>query len=91
MDGYPKRDTVFQLLYLISSMRSVRCFLFSLLFMRVLFASTASWFGFIAVFFLYFFTYLPISSLTVGIRLKVREEEEKSNMQCSSLQERKMI
>ena len=53
--------------YFISLMRSVECFLFSLLSMRVLLASAASWFGCVAILSLYFSAYLPISSLTVDI------------------------
>ena len=49
MDGYPKRDTIFGFDYFISLMRSVGCFLFSLLSMRVLLASVAGWFGCVAV------------------------------------------
>ena len=72
MDGYLKRDTIFQLLCFISLVRSVGCFLFSLLFMRVLLDSTANWFGFLAILSLYSFAYLPISSLTVGIFRSLR-------------------
>ena len=53
--------------YFISLMRLVECFLFSLLSMRVLLASAASWFGCVAILSLYFSAYLPISSLTVDI------------------------
>ena len=34
MDGYPQRDTIFEFDYFISLVRSVRCFLFSLLSME---------------------------------------------------------
>ena len=67
MDGYPQRDTIFQFDYFIYSMRSVRCFLFRLLSMRVLPASAVSWFGCVTVLSSYFSAYLPISSFTVGI------------------------
>ena len=40
--------------------------------MRVLLASAASWFGCVAVLSFYFFAYLPISSLTVGIFKSLR-------------------
>ena len=67
MDGYPQWDTIFEFDYLISLVRSVRCFLFSLLSMRVLLASAANWFGYVAVLSLYFSACLSISSLTVSI------------------------
>ena len=72
MDGYPQRDTIFKFVYFISLVRSVECFLFSLLSMRVLLASTASWFGCVAILSLYFTAYLPISSLIVGIFKSLR-------------------
>ena len=40
--------------------------------MRVLLASAASWFGCIAVLYLYFSAYLQISSLTIGIFKSLR-------------------
>ena len=43
------------------------CFLFSLLFIRVLLASAAGWFRCVAVLSLYFSAYLSIYSLTVDI------------------------
>ena len=67
MDSYPQRDTIFEFDYFISLMRSMGCFLFSLLTIRVLLASAASWFGCVAVLSLYFSPYLPISSLIVGV------------------------
>ena len=62
MDGYPQRYTIFEFdyfIYFISLVRSLKCFLFSLLFMRILLASVASWFRCIAVLSLYFPAYLP--------------------------------
>ena len=41
------------------------CFLFSLLSMRVLLASAASWFGYIAVLSLYFSAYQPITEQSI--------------------------
>ena len=72
MDGYSPRDTIFEFDYFIFLAKSVGCFLFSLLSMRVLLASAASWFGCVAVLSLYFSAYLPISSLTVGIFKSLR-------------------
>ena len=60
-------DTIFEFDYFISLVRLVECFLFSHLSIRVLLALVASWFARIAVLFLYFSAYLPISFLTVGI------------------------
>ena len=72
VDGYPQQDTIFEFVYFISLVRSVGCFLFSLLFRRVLLASAASWFGCVVVLPLYFLAYLPISFLTVGIFRSLR-------------------
>ena len=54
MDSYPQRDTIFEFDYFISSMRSVGCFLFSLLSIRVLLASAASW----EIFFFFCFLFI---------------------------------
>ena len=67
MDGYPQRNTIFEFDCFISLVRSVGCFPFSIFSMKVLLASAANWFGCVAVLSLYFFAYLLISSLTVGI------------------------
>ena len=67
MNDYSQRDTIFEFDYFIPLVRSVGCFLFSLLSMRILLASAASWFRSVAVFSLYFSAYLSISSLTVDI------------------------
>ena len=67
MDGYPQRDIIFELDYFISLVRSMGCFPFSLLSVRVLLASAVSWFGRVAVLSFYFSAYLPISSLIVDI------------------------
>ena len=72
MDDYPQKDTIFEFDYFIVLARSVGCSLFSLLSIRVLLASAASWFGCIAVLSLYFSAYLPISSLTIGIFKSLR-------------------
>ena len=64
MDGYLQRDTIFEFDYFIFLVRSVGCFLFNLLSMRVLLASAASWFGCIGVLSFHFSAYLLISSLT---------------------------
>ena len=72
MDGYSQPDTIFEFDYFISLVRSVSCFLFSFLFMRVLLASAANWFGCVAVLSLYFSAYQPISSSTVGIFKSLR-------------------
>ena len=50
MDGYPRRNTIFEFDDFISLARSVGCFLFSLLSVKVLLAnSAANWFGSVAV------------------------------------------
>ena len=67
MDGHPQRDTIFEFDYFVSLVRSLGCFLFCLLSMRVRLASAASWFGYVVALSLYFSAYLPISSLTIGI------------------------
>ena len=72
MDGYSQPDTIFEFDYFISLVRSVGCFLFSFLFMRVLLASAANWFGCVAVLSLYFSAYQPISFSTVGIFKSLR-------------------
>ena len=62
---HPQRDTIFEFDYFISLVRWVGCFLFSLLstsFAR--FSSQLVWMCCCS--FLVFFTYLPISSLTVA-------------------------
>ena len=67
MDGYPQRGSIFQVVYCISIVRSAGCFFFSLLSIMVLFVSATSWFGRVTSLFLYFFAYVAIFSLTVGI------------------------
>ena len=58
--GYPQWDTIFEFDYFISLVKSVGCFHFSLLSMRVLLASAASWFRSVVVLSLYFSAYMPI-------------------------------
>ena len=68
MDGYPQRDTIFEFIYFISSVRSVGWFLFSLLFMRIFLDSAASWFGRIVFFYVsadFFFNHLVFLGLCV--------------------------
>ena len=72
MDDYSQRDTIFDVDYFISLVRSMGYFLFSLLSLRLLLVSAASWFGCVAVLSLYFSAYLPISSLSVGIFKSLR-------------------
>ena len=73
MDGYPQGGSIFQLVYCISIVRSAGCFFFSLLSIMVLFVSATSWFGCVTSLSLYFFPYLAISSLTVGIFKSLRK------------------
>lgn len=59
--------TIFQFVYLFSEFSGILCFLLNLLFIWVLLVSATCWFGCVVILSLYFFAYLPISSLAIGI------------------------